>query len=520
NEIGHFVRVPFEGGDPEDITPDLPPYSAFSFGASRAGNRLGFTLADQDGFHLNLIDLHADSTIGSQRTIYHTKALSFGPHFSYGGETALLMSTERAGKPQFSLLVFDCAGGEQIAELWDGPDTSITSGGFSPVPGDDRVLGTTNRNGAGRPLVWNVRTGERIDLDLPELQGEVEAWDWSPDGRRLLLCQTHAAVQQLYTYDLARRELTRLEHPEGAFWATYFTPEGEIWTTRSNAAQPPEIIALHGATGQHTRTILAADAVPPGRPWRSVTFTSSDGQPIHAWLAVPEGDGPFLTIIDTHGGPTAVQTQSFSPESQVWLDHGFAFLTINYRGSTTFGREFEEKIWGDLGHWEIEDMVAGRSWLVEQGIADPDSILLTGWSYGGYLTLMGLGKRPELWAGGMAGIAIADWTIQYEDTADTLRGYQVALLGGTPQEKPDVYAASSPITYADRVRAPVLIIQGRNDTRTPARPIEMYEQKLREQGKQVEVHWFDAGHAGSFARAELAIEHHEIMLRFAYRVLG
>ncbi len=165
-------------------------------------------------------------------------------------------------------------------------------------------------------------------------------------------------------------------------------------------------------------------------------------------------------------------------------------------------------------------MVAGRNWLVEQGIADPDSILLTGWSYGGYLTLMGLGKRPELWAGGMAGIAIADWTIQYEDTADTLRGYQVALLGGTPQEKPDVYAASSPITYADRVRAPVLIVQGRNDTRTPARPIEMYEQKLREQGKQVEVHWFDAGHVGSFTRAELAIEHHEIMLRFAYRVLG
>jgi dipeptidyl aminopeptidase/acylaminoacyl peptidase len=215
-----------------------------------------------------------------------------------------------------------------------------------------------------------------------------------------------------------------------------------------------------------------------------------------------------------------VATESFSPGSQAWLDHGFAFLTINYRGSTTFGKAFEEQIWGDLGHWEVEDMVAARNWLVEQGIARPDEILLTGWSYGGYLTLMGLGKRPDLWAGGMAGIAIADWAIQYEDTADVLRGYQVALFGGTPEQKPELYAASSPISYAERVSAPVLIIQGRNDTRTPARPIEMYEAKLKALGKQIELHWFDTGHLGSFAQTELAIKHQEIMLRFAYRVLG
>ena len=102
---------------------------------------------------------------------------------------------------------------------------------------------------------------------------------------------------------------------------------------------------------------------------------------------------------------------------------------------------------------------------------------MTGWSYGGYLTLMGLGKRPDLWAGGMAGIAIADWTVQWEDTADTLRGYQEALFGGTQRDVPDRYRASSPISYAEQVRAPVLIIQGRNDTRTPARPVEMYERK-------------------------------------------
>ncbi len=171
-----------------------------------------------------------------------------------------------------------------------------------------------------------------------------------------------------------------------------------------------------------------------------------------------------------------------------------------------------------MGHWEVEDIAAARNWLVEQGIADPEQILLTGWSFGGYLTLMGLGKRPDLWAGGMAGIAIADWAIQYEDTADTLKAIQVAILGGTPEEKPEVYAKSSPITYADQVAAPVLVIQGRNDTRCPARPMEMYEQKMRSLGNDIEVVWFESGHGSLVVDQE--IEHQELMLRFASRVLG
>jgi dipeptidyl aminopeptidase/acylaminoacyl peptidase len=204
--------------------------------------------------------------------------------------------------------------------------------------------------------------------------------------------------------------------------------------------------------------------------------------------------------------------------SQCWLDHGFAYLTINYRGSTTFGREFLEKIWGNVGYWEVEDMVAARTWLVTQGIAKPDHVFLTGWSYGGYLTLQGLGTHPELWAGGMAGIAVADWAMAHVDTTDTLRSVRALRFGGTPEEIPERYAASSPITYAEQVKAPVLIIQGRNDTRTPPRSIEMYEAKMKSLGKDVEVHWFDAGH-GSFS-VEQNIQFQELMLRFAYRILS
>ncbi len=523
NEIGHYVRVPFEGGEPQDITPDLSPYSSFNFTVSHVGNRIGFTLADADGFSSGCIDVEPDSALSAPRMVYRSKRLVTGPVLSYDGEIAVIASTERTGVQHYDLLAFDTVRGEKIAEVWDGSGSSLEPVAFSPVAGDFRLLASTNRSGVKRPLIWNPRTGERADLPFDELDGEVASLDWSSDGERILLSQFNQAVERLYVYNLAHSALTRLDHPGGTLTfyglpGAYFGPAGEVFAHWQDSTHPAQLIALDDRTGARTRTVLTAGDAPPGHPWKSITFASSDGTPVQAWLGVPEGTGPFPTILHTHGGPEAVMTEYFHAESQAWLDHGFAFLTINYRGSTTFGRKFQEQIWGDLGQWEIEDMVAARDWLVEQRIARPDQILLTGWSYGGYLTLHALGKRPELWAGGMAGMPIADWGTMVDDSANTLKGYQVAMFGGTREEKPAQYAASSPITYAERVTAPVLIVTGRNDTRTPARPIEAYEAKLKALGKSIEVHWFETGHVR--ADVEERIRHQEHMLRFAYRVLG
>jgi len=526
NELGHYVRMMFEGGGPQDITPELPPYSSFGLTFSRASNLLGFLLADSEGFHLYTLALGPDDSLGAPRRLASVKGLAIDLALSYDGGLAAISSDEKFGQMRFSLLVYDTASGELVGEVSDGPECSVQPELFSPVAGDPRLLASTNVSGVKRPFVWNPRTGERTALILDGLEGEVQPVDWSPDGKRLLLVHYSQAVQQLYFYDLETHALTRLNHPGGTFSvyeggvATYFGPGGEVFAQWQDATHPTRPVELDAQTGALLRTVLEPGGVPPSQPWRSVTFTSSDGQAIQGWLALPEGEGPFPTILETHGGPTAAATETFSPDSQVWLDHGFAFLTINYRGSTTFGKAFQEKIVGDLGHWEVEDMVAARDYLVEQGIADPDKILLTGWSYGGYLTLQALGKRPDLWAGGMAGVAIAAWPLSSEASAGTLRSYQQSLFGGTPQEKPDVYAASSPITYAEHVRAPILIIQGRNATRTPARPIELYEARMKALGKPIEVHWFETGHQGSFADVELGIGHHERMLRFAYGVLG
>ena len=524
NELGHFVRVPFENGEAQDLTPEWPPYSTLGYLSSGSGSHFGFVRCDDDGFRTYSMETKANGEIGAPFLLFHSSKMVFGPFYSYAGEVAVIATTDRATVQDFNLVAFDTSTGNQIAELWDGEGTSLDPILFSPLPGDLRLTGTTNRSGLKRPFIWNPRTNERMDLDFPDLTGEVVPLDWSPDGKWLLLCQFNQAIQQLYLYDLKDQMLRKLDHPSGTYGlpfasvGVYFGIDGEIFAQWQDASHPTQLIALDVETGKKKRSVLAAGSVPEGHSWKSIIFPSSDGQMIQGWLGVPDGQGPFPTILHTHGGPTSVMTERWLPESQAWIDHGFAFLTINYRGSITFGRDFEEKIWGNLGYWEMEDLAAAHKWLVNEGISQPDGILLTGISYGGYITLMGLGKLPDLWAGGMAGIAIADWAMQYEDSSDALRGYEVALFGGTPQEKPEQYRISSPITYAENVKAPVLIIQGRNDTRTPARPIEVYEQRLKALGKPIEVHWFDAGHWG--AGVEQDIQHCEIMLRFAYRVLG
>jgi dipeptidyl aminopeptidase/acylaminoacyl peptidase len=429
-------------------------------------------------------------------------------------------ASDRTKSLDMSLLVFDTQTGQQIAELWE-EQASIESPLFSPVAGDARLVCTSSASGFERPMIWDVLTGERMSLQLDDIPGSIFAYAWSEDARQILLCQVYQAQYQLYRYEVITHTVVKLAHPVGTlgFWgAGYFAADGDVWVVWEDFSHPPRLIALDAKSGAFKRDLIKAGDAPDGKAFRSVTLTSQNGDTIQGWLAVPDGDGPFPTIIETHGGPTSVMPPRFSPTGQCWLDQGFAFFTLNYHGSTTFGKAFEKSIWGNLGEHEVQDMAAVYEWLVENGIARPDAVLPTGASYGGYLTLLALGRCPALWAGGLAEIAIADWKTMYEDEAESLRGYQRLIFGGAPDEVPEATRRSSPITYAEQIRAPILVIQGENDTRTPARQLRVYEEKLRSLGKEIEVHWFQAGH-GAMAK-EQQIEHQELMLRFVYRVLG
>ena len=304
NEIGHFVRVPFAGGEAEDVTPDMPLYASFGLNISKSGSHWGFMAAGQDGFKIYC----AAKDGAAPAVLYQSAKMAFGPQFSHGGEIAVVHSTERTGTVDTSLVAIDTASGEQLGELWDGNDTSISSNGFSPIVGDFRLIGTSSQSGYERPLIWNPRAGERVDLAIDDIPGDVTPWDWSPDGKRILLCQLHQAIYQLYIYHLDDQTITKLDHPSGALGSGSFSSDDEIFLTWQDAMHPSRLIALDAQTGNQTRVMLDAGTAPDGRRWQPVTFTGANGDPIQAWLATPAGEGPFPTILHTHGGPTAVMT--------------------------------------------------------------------------------------------------------------------------------------------------------------------------------------------------------------------
>ncbi len=532
SEVGHIARVPFAGGPALDLTPDLPPYTLRGFDVSRSGNLLAFDAVFDNRYWFYCITLLADGSCSPPRLIFTAADETWACHLSHDGALLAIQSTHRAKHSRrYSTLVFETESAKQIAELWDGVDFSVEPVQFSPLPGDDRLLATSTAQGPIQPLLWNPRTNQRHDLRSPDTTGAVLPHDWSDDGSRLLIETTNDGRTGLFVYDLLEDDLRPLNHLPGTFRgrsgpfhtgtpATFFGPDDTVWAHWNDASHPPRLLSL--TQEGPPEPILPVPDCPPGQPWRAVNFPSSDDVDVQAWLGLPPGKeishGPFPTILHVHGGPSGAVTNAFDPSSQAWLDHGFAYLSVNYRGSTGFGREFQEKINGDVGRWELEDMLAARRWLIEQGIAGPRHVLLEGGSYGGFLTVWALTQKPDLWMGGIAPVAIVDWLMNYTDSSAAMQGWARMIFDGGPGEKADLYRERSPLTHADSIQAPLIIFQGRHDSRATPRQMEFFSRKMQDMAKDFTLIWLDAGHGtNSAATAERMQEEH---MKFAYRALG
>ncbi len=172
NEIGHLVRLPYEGGDPENVTPDMDPYALAAMAFSRNGELLAFTTATRDGHQTYAVPVGPDGTIGEARPLFHTERLMRGLHLSSDGSVAVFGLTERSKSTDSNLVAVDTASGDRINEIFDD-DASVTAARFSRVDGDQRILGATTKSGVRRPLIWDTRTGERIDLPFDDVDGEL-----------------------------------------------------------------------------------------------------------------------------------------------------------------------------------------------------------------------------------------------------------------------------------------------------------------------------------------------------------
>jgi dipeptidyl aminopeptidase/acylaminoacyl peptidase len=252
--------------------------------------------------------------------------------------------------------------------------------------------------------------------------------------------------------------------------------------------------------------------IPMGERWRTIILKAADKLPLRGRLGVPSGKGPFPTILEIHEGPS-VQPDWLSPIAQAWVDAGFAYLVISFPGiqQGQFGLTFQERIMGHPGRWEVEDLLTAQRWLLEQGIAHPQQIVLTGWSYNAFVALLAAGQQPDLWAGVIAGNILSDWILEYEVGPD--QALERELFDGSADEKRDAYLMSSPVTYIESVTAPIYIIQGRDTLFYSAQQAELYLEKMLAAGKTIDIRWQDV--PDSTHDVELMAAQQQVMLEVA-----
>ncbi|MGH4036006.1 S9 family peptidase [Actinomycetota bacterium Odt1-20B] len=491
DEFGVWMRQPFGtgagDGAAEVALPELEPSYPAGLALSRDGSfAVVGRSTDEDGSTVHVV--RADE--GAVEVYRHRESAGVGA-LSHDGSLIAIEHTEH-GDAMHSALWVIRPDGSSVASLDDTKGGTVELGlealGFAPVDGDTRLLVGHQRRGRWEPMVWDVASGEETELDLG-LPGDVSA-EWCPDGSALLVAHSFEARSELWRYELAGGELVPVPTPAGSVSGATARPDGTVEFLWSSAAEPPVVRSTAGGVVLDPPGMKAPASVPVTDAW-----VEGPGGRIHALVQKPAGaEGPLPTLFEVHGGPTWHDSDAFAAAPAAWVDHGFAVVRVNYRGSTGYGREWTDALKHRVGLIELEDIAAVREWAVASGLADPERLVLSGGSWGGYLTLLGLGTQPDAWAVGLAAVPVADYVTAYEDEMEALKALDRTLFGGSPEEVPDRFEASSPLTYVDAVKAPVYISAGVNDPRCPIRQIDNYVDRLAARGAPHEVYRYDAGH--------------------------
>jgi acetyl esterase/lipase len=509
DESGRWVAVPFEGGPWRDVFPDAP--IGWPDGLAVGRDRAVGVLADRGGFAVYVAEggepareifRHSDY-VGIASSDYHGEGID---HVGLSAdETLVCVEVAQDGDNIHHAIRIMRPDGELVGELRDGPGLGLSPFAWSPVPGDPRLLLGNDRSDLMRPTIWNPLTGERVDLEV-DLPGEVVPSDWWPDARSILVKQMLGGRIVLHRVALDGGPPMAIDHPPGDVLGAGVRPDGAVWLRLASGDRASRIIDDRGD-----------EVLPPppggvreGRPYRDWGFRNRAGDEIQGWLVTPDGAGPFPTYLKVHGGPDWLYLDTWWPEVQMLVEAGFAVAMVNYRGSIGFGRRFRDHLIRNMGFPEVEDVVDGLDDLIARGIADPNRAVVGGRSWGGYVALLALGTHPERFAAGVAGVPIADYLGSYDESAPSLQAYDRTLVGGTVHERVEFVAERSPITYVDRVRAPVLIMVGEHDTRCVPSQSHTYIEALRAAGGDVQVYSYDEGHS-TFLQDENVREHRTVL---------
>ncbi len=202
---------------------------------------------------------------------------------------------------------------------------------------------------------------------------------------------------------------------------------------------------------------------------KPIAYQSRDGLTIHGYLTLPAGVPAkgLPVVVNPHGGPWSRDDWRFNPEVQFLANRGYAVLQINFRGSTGYGRKFWAASFKEWGGKMQDDVSDGVKYLISQGIADPKRIAIYGGSYGGYATLAGLTFSPELYACGIDYVGVSNLFTFMKTIPPYWKPFNDMMheMIGHPEKDKALLTARSPVFHVDRIRAPLLIAQGKNDPR-------------------------------------------------------
>ena len=318
----------------------------------------------------------------------------------------------------------------------------------------------------------------RDDADFSELE-------WHPDGDRLVAVRGRRGRFDLVAVDAASGAVTELA-AGGTWGCPHWTGDGVVATYEDHAT-PPELRVVQAEPrsilSPAPRAIRSAPHVAP----EEVSYRSTDGVEIPAFLfRPPNGTEPVPAVVYPHGGPTSLYADEWDGHAQYFLDKGYAWLAINFRGSTTYGRDFERLNHDDWGVGDTQDCLAAADFLRTLDWVDGNRLAIFGASYGSYLALLSVTDDPQhRYRCAVCKYGDCDITTSWAQ-GDRTGVQDLERMMGTPSTARDAYLAGSPVHRLDQVHAPILIAHGLLDERVSPKQSEELVAELRRLGKTFE----------------------------------
>jgi dipeptidyl aminopeptidase/acylaminoacyl peptidase len=403
-------------------------------------------------------------------------------------------------------------------------DRLVSADAVSP---DGRTLLITSNENRGTENVALFDLATKEAKWVTNSDWAASGGSFAPDNRHFTYVVNEDGRTSTYIAD-RDGHAEKIAFPEGltspAGKPNAYSPRGDLLLVSHQGAQHPDDLWVYDIRERLSRqlTFSAVASLNPSLlpPSRQVHYKSVDGKIISAILWMPfnlERDGTNPGIVLAHGGPTDQTVDRFNPNAAALASRGYIVIAPNVRGSTGYGIEFQKANYQDLGGADLQDEVYATRFLVATGYVDSKKLGITGGSYGGFMTLMALGKTPDVWAAGVEQYGVVNWYTMLQHSDPFLQAYIRGILGD-PEKDRAVYDAASPFKYLQNAKAPLLVLQGENDVRVPKEEaeqvVEIYKSRNLPVGEKI---YPREGHG--YARRENQLDALERMVTWFDRYL-